>query len=55
MTSVNHLLADDSSTRYELNKALQELALAGRAIRLLARMLEEQPQALLRGKSEDKP
>ena len=55
MTSLNHLLADDSSTRYELNKALQELALAGRAIRLLARMLEEQPQALLRGKSEDKP
>ena len=55
MTELGNLVADDSSTRYEMNKALRELALAGRAVRLLAKTLEEQPQALLRGRSEDKP
>ncbi|MEH6582794.1 MAG: MlaD family protein [Halioglobus sp.] len=52
---VNHLVADDSSTRYELNKALHELALAGRAMQLLAKTLEEQPEAILRGRSDNTP
>lgn len=52
---IDQLVGDDSSTRYELNNALHELALAGRAMRLLAKTLEEQPEALLRGKREEKP
>ena len=44
------LLAEDSPTTYQLNKALRELALAGRALRQLARNLDEQPESLLRGK-----
>lgn len=55
INEIGDLVADDSSTRYELNKALRELALAGRAMRLLAKTLEEQPEAILRGRSEDKP
>jgi paraquat-inducible protein B len=55
MSQINDLVADDSSTRYELNKALRELALAGRAMQLLAKTLEEQPESLLRGRREDKP
>lgn len=53
MTEVDSLVSADSPTTYELNKALRELALAGRALQLLAKTLEEQPEALLRGKSED--
>ena len=52
---IDHLVADDSSTRYELNNALRELALAGRAMRLLAKTLEEQPEAILRGKRQETP
>ena len=52
---VDYLIADDSSTRYQLEKALKELALAGRAIQRLAKTLEEQPEALLRGRKEDNP
>ena len=55
VNEIDHLVAEDSSTRYELNKALHELALAGRAMQLLAKTLEEQPEALLRGKREEKP
>jgi len=55
MAEINYLVGDDSSTRYELNKALRELALAGRAVQLLAKSLEEQPQAILRGRSEERP
>jgi paraquat-inducible protein B len=55
VSEIDHLVSDDSSTVYELNRALQELALAGRAMQLLAKTLEEQPEALLRGKREEKP
>ena len=53
LTEVDNLVNEDSPTTYELNKALRELALAGRALQLLAKTLEEQPEALLRGKSEE--
>ncbi len=46
----SNLLADDSPTTYELNQALRELALAGRALQSLAKALEEQPESLIRGK-----
>ncbi len=51
---VNALVSEDSATTHELNKALREIAQAGRALQLLAKTLEEQPEALIRGKSEEK-
>lgn len=54
MGEIDALVSADSATTYELNKALRELSQAGRALQLLAKTLEEQPEALLRGKSEDK-
>jgi len=55
MTEIDALVSADSATTYELNKALRELAQAGRALQLLAKTLEEQPEAMIRGKREDKP
>ncbi len=55
MQEIDGLVSSDSATTYQLNKALRELALAGRALQLLAKTLEEQPESLLRGKSEDRP
>ena len=55
MTEIDGLVAPDSATTYQLNQALRELAMAGRALQLLAKTIEEQPESLLRGKSEDKP
>ena len=54
MKDIDGLVAYDSATVYRLNQALQELTRAGRAMQLLAKTLEEQPEALLRGKSGDK-
>jgi paraquat-inducible protein B len=53
MKDLDTMISPDSPTSYELNKALQEFAMASRAIRLLARTLEEQPESLIRGKQED--
>ena len=55
MTEIDGLVSEDSATTYELNKALRELAQAGRALQLLAKTLEEQPEALIRGKREETP
>lgn len=55
MSDLNTMINPDSPTNYELNKALREVALASRAIRLMAKTLEEQPESLIRGKQEDKP
>jgi paraquat-inducible protein B len=54
MMEIEALVSAESATTYELNKALRELAQAGRALQLLAKTLEEQPEALIRGKSEEK-
>jgi len=54
MIDVEGVVSPDSATTYQLNQALRELTLAGRAIQLLAKTLEEQPEALLRGRSGDK-
>ena len=54
MTDIEGLVAYDSATLYRLNQALQELTRAGRALQLLAKTLEEQPESLIRGKSGDK-
>ncbi len=50
MQEIEGLVEHDSATIYQLNKALKELALAGRALQLLAKSLEEQPEALIRGR-----
>mgnify|MGYP001553824316 CR=1 FL=1 len=53
MQGVSAVVSDDSSTRYQLDIALKEIASASRAIQLLARTLEERPDALIRGKNEE--
>jgi paraquat-inducible protein B len=53
MRELEHLVDQDSSTVYELNRALRELSSAGRALQQLGRTLEEHPEALLRGKQGD--
>ncbi len=53
MTDVNAVVSPDSPTMYEVNQALHELTMAARSMQLLAKTLEEQPEALLRGKRED--
>ncbi len=55
MASVDSLAAPDSATSYQLNIALKELALASKAIQRLADTLDQQPEALLRGKRENNP
>jgi len=47
---VNELVGDTSTTRANLDTALAELALAARSLRILAEYLEQQPDALLKGK-----
>jgi paraquat-inducible protein B len=49
--NVDYLLSDDSAVLYEITKAAQELAAAGRSLQSLAETLETQPESLLKGKS----
>ena len=51
MRSIDGLVAPDSATNYQLNQALREITLASRALQLLAKTLDEQPEALIRGRS----
>lgn len=44
------LIGEDSTTRYNLDKTLDELAAAARSVRLMADYLEQNPDALLKGK-----
>lgn len=53
MRELESLVDQDSTTVYELNRALRELSSAGRALQQLGRTLEEHPEALLRGKQGD--
>lgn len=55
MRNVDALAHQDSETIYELNRALRELAAAGRALQQLSRTLEEHPESLLRGRQGDQP
>ncbi len=45
----------DSPAQQELREALQEIARAARSIRILTEYIERNPNALIRGKSEEKP
>lgn len=51
MGNVDGLVSADSATIYRLNQALMEMSRAGRSLQNLARTLEEQPEALIRGKT----
>ncbi len=53
MIEIDALVSDDSATTYALNKALREISLAARELQLLAKTLEEHPESLIRGRSED--
>ena len=49
------LLGKDAPAQQELRDALQEIAAAARSVRVLADYLDRHPEALIRGKSEDRP
>jgi phospholipid/cholesterol/gamma-HCH transport system substrate-binding protein len=53
MREIEGLVEHDSTTVHELNRALRELSQAGRALHLLVKSLEEQPDALIRGRRGD--
>ena len=53
MQDIDGMVAPESPTSYRLNEALKELALAARAMQQLAKTLEEQPEALIRGRKGD--
>jgi len=55
MNEVDSFVSPDSATTHELNRALREISNAGRALQALAKTLEAQPEALIRGKSGDRP
>ncbi len=49
------LVGKDAPGQQELRDALQEIARAARSLRILTDFLEQHPEALIRGKSEEKP
>jgi len=49
------LLGPDAPGQQELRDALQEIARAARSLRILTDFLERHPEALIRGKTEEKP
>jgi len=53
MREVEGLASQDSPTLYQLNNALQEVTRASRSLQSLATTLEQQPEALIRGKRGD--
>ena len=50
MQALDQTVGDESPILFQLDATLKELADASRALQSLARMLEEQPDALLRGR-----
>lgn len=50
LDGVAGLTAEDSRTRYNLDRTLEELAGAARALRIMAEYIERNPDALIRGK-----
>ncbi len=49
------LVGPNAPAQQDLRDALQEMARAARSLRILTDYLEQHPEALLRGKSEEKP
>jgi len=55
LDSANTALGPDSALQQNTADAMKELARTAAALRSLADYLEQHPEALIRGKSEDKP
>ena len=55
LATVEHLLAADSPLQQDVRDALREVGRAAQSFRTLSDTLERQPEALIRGKKEDKP
>jgi len=53
LQNLDDVVSEDSVTVYQINAALEEVRRASRALRQLATTLDNQPEALLRGKSGD--
>lgn len=51
--AIHDFTVEESPTTQHLNSALQEISRAARALRLLSETLEQQPEAILRGKRAD--
>ncbi|MDX1431858.1 MAG: MlaD family protein [Gammaproteobacteria bacterium] len=51
MRGAEEMVGENSVTRYRLDTALEELAGAARAVRIMAEYLEQNPDALIKGKS----
>ncbi len=54
LDGIGGAVGEDSRLRFELSNALKELATAARSVRTLADYLDRHPDALLRGKGEDR-
>ena len=54
LNTANHMLASDAPLQSDLRESLRELSRAGRALRTLAEGLERHPEALIRGKKEER-
>jgi paraquat-inducible protein B len=52
LRAAESLIGEDSHTRYSLDTTLEELAAAARSVRLMADYLEQNPDALLKGKGQ---
>lgn len=52
LEAAESLVGDDSNTRYNLDSTLEELAAAARSVRQMADYLEQNPDALIKGKSQ---
>ena len=52
MQSVDAMLGQNSTLRYQLERVLQELTTAARSIRSFADMLDRDPSAIIRGRRE---
>jgi paraquat-inducible protein B len=52
MQSVDSVLGENSTLRYQLERVLQELTAAARSIRGFADMLDRDPSAIIRGRRE---
>lgn len=52
LKTAENLIGEDSNTRYNLDTTLEELAAAARSVRLMADYLEQNPDALLKGKTQ---
>jgi paraquat-inducible protein B len=53
--SAEHTFAEDAPLQQDMREALHEIARAAQALRMLAEYLDRHPEAVIRGKKEEKP